>query len=243
MSQTPPLETPRPGGLILVCFAVREESRFFSSANQIEDQVQVLVTGIGRKNAARALEYALAKSSPELVLTCGFAGGLRSGLPVGTVVYAEDEGTGLATVLSELGAVPVSFHCSSRIATTAVKKRQLRETTGADVVEMESGIIRQICRERKIPSTTIRVISDAAEEDLPLDFNALMTAQGELQYPKLAWALLRSPGKVADLLRLQRQTRQAAQNLGRTLQELLRRKWGGARRLDDGRVANTDKCQ
>ena len=219
---------PSRGRLTLVCFAVREESKFFSKPDQIEgqgqDQVQVLVTGIGRKNAARALEHALAKASPELVLTCGFAGGLRSGLPVGTVVYSEDEGTGLASVLSDLGAVPVCFHCSSRIATTALEKQQLRETTGADVVEMESAVIRQFCRERKLPSATIRVISDAADEDLPLDFNLLMTAQGDLQYHKLAWALLRSPGKIPDLLRLHRQTLEAAQNLGRTLQELVRRK-------------------
>ena len=53
----------------------------------------------------------------------------------------------------------------------------------------------------------MRVILDTANEDLPLDFNQLMTADQKMSYGKLALALVKSPGKVGALLRLQKQSR------------------------------------
>ena len=98
----------------------------------------------------------------------------------------------------------------------------MRELTKADAVEMESSIIRQICRDQKIPSATLRVISDPANEDLPLDFNALMTADQNLSIPSLIVALAKSPGKIPALMQLQRNTSFAAKRLAQVLESLLR---------------------
>jgi len=86
-------------------------------------------------------------------------------------------------------------------------------------VEMESQIIRAICRAHEIPSATIRVISDAAHENLPVDFNVFMTKK-ELNYGRLILALLGSPSKIPAMLRLQRQTQLAARNLAHVLSRL-----------------------
>jgi adenosylhomocysteine nucleosidase len=213
----------------LVCFAVREEAKFFKVPPERVKGVDLLITGMGARNAKWALEKALQRTPAALVLTCGFAGGLNPGLPGGALLYADEEGTGIGAILADLGASPGSFYCESRILTSAREKNELWRRTGADAVEMESGVIREICRQRQIPSATVRVISDAAAEELPVDFNALLTEKMEIHYGKLAWLLARSPARVRGLLQLQQRTKAAAQKLGQALQELLRRQARAAR--------------
>jgi adenosylhomocysteine nucleosidase len=209
----------------LICFAVKEEAAEFKKLlpNLAGfGPPEILVTGMGRKNSARLLEERLAKPAPKLVLTCGFAGALKPELKIGDVLFDADSESGLAEWLQTSGAAPAKFYCAPRVATTTAEKIALRQITGADVVEMESAVIREICRQKKIPSATVRVISDTASQDLPLDFNALMTSDQTLSFPKLALALVKSPGKIPKLMELQRNTRFAAQELAKVLIALLR---------------------
>ena len=213
---------------VLVCFAVEEEMKFFaphrSGADefQLATTFQVWLTGIGRKNAAENARKAIARMKPERVITAGFAGGLSPDLKFGTVVYDQDFDAGFGQELEVLGAVPAKFHCHRRVAITTAEKAALWRETGADVVEMESSVIRTICREFRIPSATIRVISDDATQDLPLDFNALMTSEDRINYLKLLGAVLSRPGRIPKLIEFQRQTLDAARKLDAVLEELLR---------------------
>jgi hypothetical protein len=61
------------------------------------------------------------------------------------------------------------------------------------------------------------VILDTAGEDLPLDFNRLMTPDLRMSYGRLACALLVSPEKIGALLALQRRSKAAAEALARAL--------------------------
>ncbi len=202
---------------VLVCFAMREEAAPFRRLAPSQPEIRILVTGVGRKNSEASLRRALAAHPPGLVLTCGYAGGLSPELAVGQVVFAADELLDLRSRLLAAGARQVRFHCADHMVTTAVQKRILREITGADAVEMESEIIRGLCRERGILSATVRVISDPAHEDLPLDFNLLMTPRQTLDPTRLVWAILKSPSRIPALFRLRRHTRLAGCELARAL--------------------------
>ena len=237
---------------LLVCFALKEEAAPFrkmvAGTVAAAQAASILITGIGRKNAEKSVREFLADFSggasvlasrrrytltrqarlvsslapPELVLTCGFTGGLNPDLKLGDVVFELSTlNSQLSTRLSASGAKPAKFFCADRIATTVAEKKKLRVETGADAVEMESEAIQAICRERGIPCATVRVISDTANEDLPLDFNRLFKPDMSLDYGKLAWAIARSPGKIGALLKLQKQTRFAAEGLADTLSKLL----------------------
>jgi adenosylhomocysteine nucleosidase len=225
---------------LLICFALKEEAALFRKIAADKPDVAIIVTGVGRKNAEKSLREFLATHSPELVLTCGFAGGLNPDLKLGEVVFetanaplapslsppggervSARTGEGLFSKLSAAGAKPAKFFCADRIATAVAEKKKMRAETGADAVEMESEAIHAVCRERGIPCATVRVISDTAGEDLPLDFNALAKPDMNLDYGKLAWAIAKSPGKIGALLKLQKQTRFAAERLAEVLARII----------------------
>jgi adenosylhomocysteine nucleosidase len=237
----------------LICFALKEEAAPFrkiaaGKAASAQADISILLTGIGRQNAEKSLREFLAGGAsapasrlkdtstgqarlartlapPDLVLTCGFAGGLNPDLKLGEVVFelagpaANDQK--LIANLKAAGAKPAKLFCADRIATSIAEKKKLRDETGADAVEMESAAIHAVCRERGIPCATVRVISDTASENLPLDFNALSRPDKNLDFGKLAWAIAKSPGKIGALMELQKKTQFAAEQLANVLAKIV----------------------
>jgi len=199
---------------------VKEELESLPPRVRQSGDVRIVLTGVGEKNAEQTLLRELSRSW-RLVLTCGFAGGLNPKLQTGAVVYCADESFPLTSAFETAGALPVRFHCSTRVVITAKEKEALWRATGHDAVEMESRIIRAICHHRGIPSATVRVISDSAHEDLPLDFNQLFGEAQKLRYGKLLGAIAASPRSISGLLKLRQQTRHAARELGRVLESAL----------------------
>lgn len=213
-------------GSVLVCFPLKQEAAPFRKVAACGlghgRPVSVLLTGIGRRNAEKSLRNFLTANPADVVLTCGFAGGLNPDLKPGDVIF--EFGTPnleFGTQLVAAGARPARFFCADRIATTVAEKKKLRDETGADAVEMESAAIYAVCREHRIPCATVRVISDTASEDLPLDFNQLSKPDQSLDYGKLFLAIAKSPGKIRALMKLQKQTQFAAERLAQVLAETL----------------------
>ena len=209
----------------LVCFALKEEAAPFHRVAARHPGVVTLIVGIGRQNAEKSVRSFLAASVPELVVTCGFAGGLNPELKLGDVIF-EPAGPAannqkLTEALLAAGARPAKIYCADRIATTVAEKQALRAATGADAVEMESGAIQAVCAERGLACVTVRVISDTAHEALPLDFNALAKADKSLDFGKLAWAITKSPGKIGALMQLQKKTKFAAERLADVLAKII----------------------
>jgi len=115
------------------------------------------------------------------------------------------------------------------VVVTAAQKRALHQATGADAAEMEAEAVRAVCRSLGLPSATVRAISDPADADLPVDFNRFMTNSHRLDYIRLLIWLATSPSRLKGVLRLRRQCRLAARNLGEVLTRALAGDW-----LDSG---------
>jgi len=207
---------------ILVCFAVSTEAKPFRRLARNLSGVSILVTGMGQKRASTSIKASLTRFRPHLVLSSGFAGGLDPDLPAGTVVFEGSEQPAVERALQAAGARRVRFHCSDRVASTASSKAEIRRSSGAEAVEMESAHIRQACREVGVASLTVRVISDAAKEDLPLDFNKFMTSDQRMNFPRLMLELIKCPRTVPRLLRFQGQINHAAHVLAQALAAAIR---------------------
>lgn len=207
----------------LVCFALKEEAGAFRKLTGNSPDIQILLTGIGRQNAQQTLQEFLHRQTPTQVFTCGFAGALDPELRIGDVVFLTVDWR-LDQVLVRAGARAASFYCVSRMLTTAREKVELREKTRASAVEMESAVIHELCVERGIHCTTVRAISDGANEDLPLDFNQLSNPDQSLNLGKIAWAVGKSPWKIPGLIRLGRNSQFAARRLAAVLQQVIDQK-------------------
>jgi adenosylhomocysteine nucleosidase len=227
----------------LVCFALKEEAAPFRKLAARHPGVITLIVGIGCVNAEKSVRSFFeggTPAAPALVLTCGFAGGLNPELKLGEAVFEignrRDEfheslipnsdgdswNSSLRQRLLVAGAKPGKFLCADRIAITVAEKKALRHETGADAVEMESAAVHAVCAERGIPCATVRVISDTANEDLPLDFNLLAKPDKSLDFGKIFLAVAKSPGKIGALMELQRKTKFAAERLAGVLGEIIR---------------------
>ncbi len=131
------------------------------------------------------------------IISTGFCGALDPALNIGDIVR--------------------HIHTIDRVAVTAQEKAQLRETTGAAAVDMETTAIERRAKaaEWGVPFHVIRAVSDRADEDMPLDFNLYRGPDGRFSRSRIALAALASPfSRVPALLRLDRNCRIAARSLG-----------------------------
>jgi adenosylhomocysteine nucleosidase len=228
---------PRP---LLLCFATEDEARPFRSVARHLEGVQLLLTGVGAANATRSLEAALSKVGRDsveprsavetglgstesrhtarfaAVINAGFAGALDPALRAGALV-CESSHTRLLWAARDAGCAPVPFAHSDRILITPAEKSALRAATEADAVDMESAALRAVCARRGIPFLNLRVISDAADEAMPLDFNRCCTPDLRLQIHRVLLELAKSPARLPRLLAFHRTVRRCAATLATAL--------------------------
>ena len=133
----------------------------------------------------------------------------------------ETDDSRLREELTAAGAVAGKFHCADRIVITAREKTGFGRARTRTRWRWSRRSSAGSAGNMQLPFATVRVISDAADEDLPLDFNSLSKPDRSLDYGKLALAVAKSPGKIGALMRLQKQTRLAAQELAEVLARVI----------------------
>ena len=208
------MDTVNPENISLI-FALKEEAKYFRPLPHLK----VHFSGIGKNNAEKCIKQILANDKPEIVFTCGFAGGLNTALKFNTIVYSAPDK--LKPILNSYGGVEVKFYCSDRLIYSASEKLKLHQSTNADAVEMESGIIYDICSKQNISCAIIRIISDTANEDLPMNFDEITAENGKIIYSKLFLKLLKHPRLISQLIQFQNKIDLSAKNLGEFLNRFL----------------------
>jgi hypothetical protein len=101
------------------------------------------------------------------------------------------------------------------------QKTLLRQTTGMDVVEMESYWVGRAALEQRLPFLAVRVISDGVGDPV-LDLPGVVTPEGEQRVRKALPYVLRHPGRIPHLLRLAGGEMKAVAGLTRFLEAFVR---------------------
>jgi len=206
--------------MLLVTFAVPHESRSFRRTTAAGG-VRVVHTGIGEAAARQALQEALAAERPEAVISSGFAGGLASELQVGDLVA--DSSASSPDLLATLPSVVRRGRIltAPKPVESPEEKNRLQRETGALAVDMETEAIASECARAGIPLLVLRVISDAADDSIPVPLEVAWDTQRQRPRPVRLMAYLAShPGQIGPFLVFLQQTNKAAAELARTLANL-----------------------
>lgn len=191
--------------------------------------VVLIESGVGCQAAARAAELLHVGHRPQWIISAGFAGGLQPHLARYDVVLAdsvaEPGGGRLAIDVKLRGAAAAApgVHVGrvlsvDRIVATAADKRALGQQHEALAVDMESWGVAEVCRREQVRFLAVRVITDAADEELPSDLGPLVqqtTVAGKLG--AVTGALWRRPSSVKDMLRLKETALLASDRLAKFL--------------------------
>ncbi len=191
-----------------------------------ETEILVALTGIGSVRARRAARYAL-QSAPDICISSGLAGALKGNFSRGEILVAAQvvESGGKHVFRSDTALVERAAACGARraerfltspnVVTSAAAKREL--SGQGDAVEMESAGVMAAASAQNIPAVAIRVISDDADQDLPLDFNRVLTAKGKVRPVRLLSSIAAQPASLRGLLQLAGDSRRASSALAEFL--------------------------
>lgn len=199
----------------------------------------VLETGVGPANVHRALDWLLAKPAlnkvpyePKLIIFAGFAGALTESLKVGDVLLAEEIADAHGHVWRTTwpvewpgGRWTPPLHRGrlltvDQLLATPEEKRRHGEQFQACAVDMESAVFAERCTKAGVPFACVRAISDDVATPLSPALASVLSG-GSASPWRLVKALARNPGLLPELLRLARDTKLAATQLGLALGELL----------------------
>ncbi len=180
--------------------------------------IVLVANGPGPNLAGRAAEIVRKNQKLTGLVSTGFCGALNSTLePCDIFVATEILNPSRPLCLPHWQAAQPKMGkllSVDRVVLTAAEKAELRRT-GADAVEMEAAGVAAKAAEWNVPFYCIRVVTDTAAEDFPLDFNRMRDANGRFSRAKILSAAMRRPGVVfPELLKLNKRCRDASQALG-----------------------------
>ncbi len=218
-----PSTTPAP---VILAVATQPERRVIERSNIEAHGAELLQTGVGPAQV-RSIAEVIAADRPAGLVSIGTAGGLSTELPPGRLLLP-------LSVITEDGQafqVTPAWHTSlhqrltghdietgsivsvSRALRYPHDKQGLNARTGAIAVDMESAELARIAAHHSIPFLIMRVVADPYDQPLPLAALAALTRHGGLHIAGLLGHLLRRPGEITALIRLNTNFRTACQTL------------------------------
>jgi adenosylhomocysteine nucleosidase len=188
--------------------------RFFE-----KDDSVVVCGGIGAEAARRAAEAVIAIYAPKLIYSAGFAGALDPALKVGDVVRPRrvvNADDGSSVNLDQREGVLISFGSVA----SPEQKAKLRDSFGAQAVDMEASAVAQAAAARGIGFAVVKVISDEFDFSFP-SIERFVDSDGRFLQGRFAWFTALRPWLWPRVARLARNSNCASLALCRCLRTMI----------------------
>lgn len=204
--------------MILVLFAMPQECRDFvrrlarvkATDGGWEGEwhgkaVTVVLTGMGHRAATEAARRAVERLQPSLVISSGFAGGLGARLATGDLISGANFSDPTTLDLLPPQVQKVQLFSSPVALDSPEAKRAAHAQSEADAVDMETAAISAVCHAAGRPLLSLRVISDADDESLPLPSAVTYDLEGQrIRTFAIVAYLLTHPAAIPRLIRFVR---------------------------------------
>ncbi len=174
-------------------------------------EIALVCGGIGVEAARRATEAVIREVSPARVISVGFAGALDGSLEVGHVLEPRaviNAGDGVRT---EVGAGE-GILVTSRTVADKEQKLRFRKAYGAIAVDMEAAAVAQGAQARGVEFAALKVISDAADFNLPA-LDRFVASDGGFQSVRFALHVALRPWLWGTTIAMARNSSKASQAL------------------------------
>jgi adenosylhomocysteine nucleosidase len=213
-----------------------EDSATFYQAEFHGFPITIVQTGVGRDKATAATRRLLQLFKINLVITTGFAGGLREEIKIGDVVIAKN-----ALYIKHVEPAEVVFKLSCdasyvRVALDIGNEKGLRVHEGDTVtvdeliaqskakmflgnnfsalaVDMETAFVGQVASGAGIPFVSVRTISDDVKDDIVVDYKRFVDEGGNVRIRSALTQILHIVPHALHLRRMHKQARIAAGTL------------------------------
>ena len=199
--------------------------------------IVAVVSGVGQKHAEEAAKILIDVFAPKLICSAGYAGGLSPRLKQFNICVPEQ-------VLreSDLHALDLSKPIPRKtppvqgkltlvtvndVIESPEQKQRLSTLTGAEIVDMETFAVADVCRNRKIPFCSFRIVLDTVNDRIPKDIANILGSMDKGAM-RLSGTILGNvwsrPSVVFDLVSLKQRAFTAAERLVQFAVDELRRR-------------------
>jgi adenosylhomocysteine nucleosidase len=169
---------------------------------------------------------------PQRIVSAGFAGALCPDLRRNDILVADrlqttsgdempvDLPAGLTAALQHRDVHRGTLLTADRVIRVPSEKRAIGRQYGAMAVDMETFAVADVCRQRGVPFSSIRVINDTSDEVLPTDVEYLLGQKpGAAQWGAALGAVLRRPASAKDMYQLRENALVASLRLAKFMAE------------------------
>lgn len=196
------------------------------------DETVVVICGVGEISARRATEKLLQHFSPTRVISAGFAGGLR---PLSRGVYAVNRVTSVVTgetieietheisPRAKLNFTTASLLTTPEIISSPKEKLALGEKYAADLVDMETFAVVDVCKKNNVTIECFRILFDNCDEEINGAIARVMLAAQNGFFslaPALFSLALKNPAAFIALNKLRHLAKNAGGELAKVLENV-----------------------